>query len=100
MPTYEVELNGQNFWLEVDGVPRRMGFYALRYVDAPTPQDAAHAAVKAVRKHASLANLLNERSDPPKVYAEDIIELSESPESDEREPDLSFYPEDDDDGVQ
>ena len=96
MPTYEVELNGQNFWLEVDGVPRRMGFYALRYVEASTPQDAVQAAVKAIRSHESLANVLNDRSDPPKVYAEDIIELSEEPQSDEMEPDLSFYSEDDD----
>lgn len=96
MPTYEVELNGQNFWLEVDGVPRRMGFYALRYVEASTPQDAAHAAVKSIRKHESLANVLNERSDPPKVFAEDIIELSEDPDADEMEPELSFYPDDDD----
>jgi hypothetical protein len=96
MPTYEVELNGQNFWLEVDGVPTRMGFYALRYVEASTPQDAAQAAVKLIRKHESLANVLNERSDPPKVFAEDIIELSEEPQSDEMEPGLSFYSEDDD----
>jgi len=96
MPTYEVELNGRNFWLEVDGVPRRMGFYALRYVAASTPEDAVQAAVKAIRRHESLANVLNERSDPPKVFAEDIIELSEDPESEEMESDLSFYPEDDD----
>lgn len=96
MPTYEVELNGQNFWLEVDGVPRRMGFYALRYVEAPTSQDAAQAAIKSIRRHDSLANVLNERSDPPKVFAEDIIELSEDPDSDELEPGLSFYPDDDD----
>ena len=96
MPTYEVELNGQNFWLEVDGVPRRMGFYALRYVVASTPQDAVHAAVKAIRSHESLTNVLNDRSDPPKIYAEDIIELAEEPQSDEMDPELSFYPEDDD----
>lgn len=96
MPIYEVELNGQNFWLEVDGVPRRMGFYALRYVDAKSPQEASQAAVRAIRSHESLANVLNERSDSPKVYAEDIIEVSEEPQADEVELGLSFYPDDED----
>jgi hypothetical protein len=96
MPSYEVELNGQNFWLEVDGAPKRMGFYVLRYAEASTPQDAVQAAIKSIRSHESLANVLNDRSDPPKIYAEDIIELSENPQSDEMEPDLSFYSEDDD----
>ena len=95
MPTYEVELNGRNFLLEVDGVPRRMGFYILRYVDATSPQEAAQAAVRVVRGYESLANVLNDRSDPPKIYAEDIIELSEAPEPNEIELGLSFYSEDD-----
>jgi hypothetical protein len=96
MPIYEVELNGQNFWLEVDGVPRRMGFYVLRYVDAKSPQEASQAAVRAIKSHESLANVLNERSDPPKVFAEDIIEVSEEPQADEVELGLSFYPDDED----
>ena len=95
MPTYEVELNGRNFWLEVDGVPRRVGFYALRYVDATSPQEAAQAAVQATWKDESLANVLNDCSDPPKIYAEDIIELSEVPQPNEIELGLSFYSEDD-----
>ena len=95
MPTYEVELNGRNFWMEVDGVPRHVGFYTLRYVDAKSPQEAAQAAVQAVRQSESLANVLNDRSDPPKIYAEDIIELSEVPQPDEIELSLSFYSEDD-----
>jgi len=96
MPTYEVELNGQNFLLEVDGVPRRMGFYALRYVDAKSAQEASQAALQAIRSHESLANVLNERADSSKIYVEDIIELSEEPQPDEIDLALSFYPEDDD----
>lgn len=96
MPTYEVELNGRNFLLEVDGGPKRVGFYILRYIDAKSPQEAAQAAVQAIWKHESLENVLNERSDPPTIYAEDIIELSEIPHPDEIELGLSFYSEDDD----
>ena len=96
MPTYEVEVNGRNFLLEVDGVPARVGFYILRYVDAESAQEAAQAAVQGIWKHESLANVLNDRSDPPRIYAEDIIELSEVPEPDEIELGLSFYSEDDD----
>lgn len=95
MPTYEVEINGRNFLLEVDGVAKRVGFYVLRYVDAKSPQEAAQAAVRAIREHESLATVLNDRSDPPTIYAEDIIELSEVPQPDEIELGLSFYPEDD-----
>ncbi len=95
MPTYEVEINGRNFWLEVDGVPKRVGFYVLRYVDAKSPPEAAQAAVQAIREHESLTTVLNDRSDPPTIYAEDIIELSEVPHPDEIEFGLSFYSEDD-----
>lgn len=95
MPTYEVEINGRNFLLEVDGVPARLGFYVLRYVDAPSPQEAAQAAVQGIWKHESLTTVLNDRSDPPRIYAEDIIELSEVPQPDEIELGLSFYSEDD-----
>lgn len=94
IPTYEVEINGRNFLLEVDGVAKRLGFYVLRYVDAKSPQEAAQAAVQAVREHESLASLLNDRSDPPMIFAEDVIELSEVPDPDEIELGLSFYSED------
>ena len=54
------------------------------------------AAIRMVRSHASLANGLNERSDPPRIFAEDVIELSEEPQPGEMDLDLSFYPEDED----
>lgn len=96
MTNYEVELNGQNYWLEVDGVPRRMGFYTLRYVEAVSPEDAARAAIRTLRSHESLANLLNEPSDSPKIYAEDVIELAEAPDLAEVDLSLCFYLDDDD----
>ena len=93
IPTYEVELNGRNFLLDFDGIPKRVGFYVLWYVDAASPQEAARAAVQAIRGHESLATVLNDRSDPPMVHAEDVIELSEGPQPDEIELGLSFYSE-------
>ena len=72
MTHYEVSLNGENFWFEMEGKPSRMGFYTTRYVVAQNEQEAENMAVQLLRDDPKLKNILNDKSDPPMIYCEGI----------------------------
>ncbi len=76
MSHWRVKLNGKNFWLRLDADPKRLGFYTTRYVEANNAQEAELAAVQLIRDDPELQGVLNERSDPPMIYAEEIIEVT------------------------
>jgi hypothetical protein len=75
MPHYCVTLNGQNFWLELQGDRRRMGFYTRRFVEATDPQAAELAAIEQLRTEGKLKPL-NDRSDSPRVFVEALQEVA------------------------
>ena len=73
MKKYKVFLTGRNFWMEANGQPKQMGFYTTRFVNADTPENAENLAVQLIREDSKLREaVINERSDPPTIYAEDI----------------------------
>ena len=79
MNKYRVSINGENFLLNFDGQIQKVGFYVTRVVDARNSQGAELAAVDLVRNDSWLkGNVLNERDDPPILYAEEIEEIEES----------------------
>jgi len=45
MNKYRVMINGQNYLMNVEGMPRRMGFYKTYFLQAETPEDAENLAV-------------------------------------------------------
>lgn len=76
MSRYRVLLHGRNFLLKLDGTPRKLGFYATRFVDARDAGGAEHAAVDLLREDAALkGNVLNGRDDSPMLYAEEVEEV-------------------------
>ena len=80
---YRVFLKGQNFLLNVDGKPTRMGFYTTRFVQASNRDGAEILAVDLLRSDKWLVDsVLNERSDPPRILAEeiDVVAASEVPD--------------------
>jgi hypothetical protein len=92
MPHFRVKLNGENFWLDFEGKPSRMGFYTTRFVVADTPNDAELAAVHILRADPKLQYVLNDKTDPPMIYAGEIVEIE--PEAvPEVQPGFAFYPE-------
>ena len=79
MSKYRVLLNGQNSLLDFEGVPRKLGFYTTRFVDAVNAEDAESAAVDSICEDAALkGNVLNDRNDPPMIYADEVEELDRS----------------------
>lgn len=52
------------------------GFYTTRFVEPATPEKAEDFAVQLVREDADLRKaVVNEKSDPPMIYAEEIERL-------------------------
>ena len=69
---FSVSLKGENFWLDVEGAPSRMGFFTTRYVMAESEKDAENKAVQMLRDDPKFEKLLNDKSDPPMVFCESI----------------------------
>jgi hypothetical protein len=92
MSKYRVLINGETFLLNFDGQPQKLGFYVTRVFDAQSPNEAEFAAVDSVREDSHLkGNVLNERDDPPMLYAEEIEEIEESNREENVNTGFSWY---------
>lgn len=77
MPAFRVLLRGESFRMLFDGEPQRVGFYTTRFVEASDPEEAENRAVQLLREDEWLRGaVLNERNDPPMLYAEEIEPVS------------------------
>jgi hypothetical protein len=83
MKSWRVFLRGQNFILKwVNGSTENLGFYTTRFVRANNPEGAELLAVDLIRHDKKLAACIqNQRSDPPMIFADEIEEIEELPES-------------------
>ena len=98
MKTFYVMLNGRNFLLEIDGPPKRYGFYSSKVVTASDEEEAELKAVDLVRAEQDLkAPTLNAKDDPPMLYLEEIREITKEKAKDIPTKGHTFYPEDEDD---
>ena len=94
MSKYRVLINGQNLLLNLDGSPRKLGFYTTRFVDARNPEEAEDVAVELIREDAALkGNVLNGRDDPPMLYADEVEEIGVSDDDDSLGTGFSWYAE-------
>lgn len=76
MKKYKVFVRGENFLFNLDGVNQKMGFYTTRFVEAEDEEAAEYAVMDMLRNDPKLIKgVLNERSDSPMMYAEEIVEL-------------------------
>jgi hypothetical protein len=70
---WRVYLRGENFLLSLDGKPARMGFYTTRFVQANTRDGAEILAVDLIRQDRWLRDSTsNQRTDPPRIFADEI----------------------------
>ena len=76
MKKYKVLVHGQNFLLDVDGKVKKVGFYTTRFLEANDDQEAEENAISTLRNDPTLrSGVLNEKSDAPMLYVEEIAEL-------------------------
>lgn len=73
---FRVLVNGQNYWLNIEGRPQKKGFYTTRFVEAQDAEKARAIAEEMIRVDSKLSEgLLNEPDDPPVICAEDVEEV-------------------------
>jgi hypothetical protein len=76
MKKYKVLVRGENFLMNLDGVNQKLGFYTTRFAEAENAEAAEHDVMDLLRNDPTLVErVLNEVSDPPMLYAEEIEEL-------------------------
>lgn len=69
MGMYEIVLRGDNFLVEREGEKARMSFFATRFVEGGTVQDAELAAVDLIRSQLA-EDVLNDPNDSPIISME------------------------------
>ena len=94
MGKFKVLINGANFLLDLEGREQKVGFYATRFVEAATADEAESAAVELLRADEWLKNsTLNEKTDSPMLYVEEIIEVSRRKKDEDVNTGFTFYTE-------
>ena len=89
---FRILLRGENFLLESEGAVKCFGFYTTRFVEAPNETEAERLAVESLRQDERLrGRVLNDLSDPPMLFAEEIAEPSSLDTIENRAPGLAFY---------
>lgn len=94
MKRYKVFVRGENFLLNLDGENQKVGFYTTRFVEAENEEAAEYAVMDMLRDDPQLArSVLNESSDPPMMYADEVEELISFKGFPVPGTGFSFYPE-------
>ncbi|MPZ10368.1 MAG: hypothetical protein GEU89_09185 [Kiloniellaceae bacterium] len=77
----------------MDGETKRCGFYTTRYVEAADRDAAEQRAVDAFRDEGRLRGLVvNDPSDPPMLFADEIDEIETFNGIESLTPSLVFFP--------
>jgi len=74
MKNYKVSVYGENFLMNLEGVKQKLGFYTTRFVEASDEEEAEYAVMDLLRTELA-SDVLNQESDSPMMYVEEIEEL-------------------------
>jgi len=97
MKKYRVMINGQNYLMNMEGLPKRMGFFKTYFLEAETPEDAENLAVQRIIDDPKWeSSILNESYDPPVMYLHSLSELDTFDGVRRLETGYVFYPEESD----
>ncbi len=83
MPKYVVQIDAQNFLVDVGGKAAKHGFITFKCVEAEDPQSAELAAIQTIRDDQDLRPLVqNAKEDPPHMSLLSIDEVESFDEID------------------
>jgi hypothetical protein len=74
MKKYKVLIRGENFLMRLDSIKQKLGFYTTRFVEASDEEEAEYAVMDLLRVELA-SGVLNQETDTPMMYAEEIEEL-------------------------
>lgn len=69
-------IEGSNFAIRLDGKVGKHGFFTTRFVEAKDSRNAETLVMNLIRDELK-SIVLNDRSDPPMMYAEEIHEIDD-----------------------
>lgn len=76
MPAYRVLIEGKNFFIEMDGMTAKYGFFTIRCVTAEDVGAAEERAIQLLRNDQHVRVLVkNAPDDPPTMQVEQIEEI-------------------------
>ena len=77
MKRFKVKLHGENFLLNLDGEPKKFGFYATKFVKAENPQEAEKIGIILIHQNPNIRDtVLNEKTDRPTINLEEIKKVN------------------------
>ena len=68
-------MRGENFLIEMDGLPEKIGFFQTIFVESNDPESAELEAVRIIRTGDLRELVRNEPNDPPMLYLQELDEL-------------------------
>ncbi len=100
MRKFRIIVNGRNFLFSRNPIMDKfqktgnvcLGFHTTKYVLAEDPDAAQEKAVDAIRQELA-GEVINPRENPPRMHIEDVCELQESTDIDEKGRGYVFFPE-------
>ena len=91
MKKYKVTINGNNVLMEVEGSPKRLGFYVARYIESADIESAKDKAADIVYEELkNKKEIQNQKGDGIGLYVDEVEQLDDEflfPE----QPGYSFY---------
>ncbi|MBW2568028.1 MAG: hypothetical protein JRD93_01320 [Deltaproteobacteria bacterium] len=76
MKRFKVQLHGENFLLNLDGVLKKYGFYATIFIKAKDSREAEKIAIILTHQNPNLKGIaLTENADRPKINLKEIKEV-------------------------
>jgi len=71
---YQVNLLGENYLINMNGQPRKLGFVTTRVVEAETLAEAERLALRLVKLELR-GKILNRADDPPRLAVEESLRI-------------------------
>ncbi len=94
MKKYKVLVQGENFLINLDGKEQKLGFYTTAFVEARNEEEAEEGAIGLLRDDQEFRqSVLNEKSDSPMMFVDEIQELQSFEGLNLPRTGLSFFPE-------
>jgi hypothetical protein len=96
MKKYQALVRGENFLINFDGADQKLGFYTTAFFEADDAEQAEEKAIGLLRNDQEFRkSVLNEQSDSPMMFVDEIKELQSFEGLNLPRTGLSFFREED-----
>ena len=91
MKKFKLLINGKNFLLESEKGIQTMGFYITLFVEADNSTNAENKAFELLKNNDAFKKSKNDQFNPPIMYVEEIEEVQDLNDSNQKDTGFVFY---------